>query len=319
VLHTIDGGQHWTDVTPPNFQTYSLEPTAFLRGQEAWVVGAPENAGALAGLSVVFHTADGGRTWDRRGNVYQMDPGQLQMLDSDHGWFTTTGQCTSQCTDQGMRISVTLDGGQHWRVVMNSDPLKPTAPSAIPPRCGKHGPTFDNLVTGWVTARSIGGRPFFFTTGDGGQTWTIRTLSPPPGFSATAFADCFCDVAAPVFVGPSTGALTLSITGPDGTARSFLYTTTSGGNSWVPHSLPQVDPVALSMVSSEDMYVLQTGNLYRSRDGARSWTQVSRDPVLAGATVDFLSVDSGFGLGSSLARTLDGGRNWTVLTPRLAG
>jgi photosystem II stability/assembly factor-like uncharacterized protein len=319
VVHTVDSGQHWTNVRPHNFKTYSLEPTAFIGAEDAWVVGAPENTGALAGLSVVLHTVDSGRTWDQRGDVYQMEPGQLQMLDADHGWFTTTGQCTSQCTDQGMSISATVDGGEHWRAIMNTDPLQPTPPSAIPPRCGKHGPTFNNLMTGWVTARCIGGKPFFFTTGDGGRTWTTQSLPPPPGFSATAFADCFCDIGAPTFVAPSTGALTLSVTGPDGIGHSFLYTTANGGGSWVPHSLPQIDPAVLNVVSSADAYVLQAGDFYKTRDGGRSWTQVSNNPVLVGATLDFLTVETGFVLGSSLARTLDGGQTWTVVTPLLAG
>ncbi len=114
------------------------------------------------------------------------------------------------------------------------------------------------------------------------------------------------------------------MTGPDGIGRSFLYTaalytTANGGGSWVPHSLPQIDPAVLNVVSSADAYVLQASDLYKTRDGGRSWTQVSNNPVLAGATLDFLTVETGFVLGSSLARTLDGGQTWTVATPLLAG
>jgi photosystem II stability/assembly factor-like uncharacterized protein len=318
VLRTVDGGLHWSNVTPSRFQTYSLEPAAFLGEDEAWLVGPPEITGSLGGVSVAFHTRDGGRTWDEGGAVYQMEPGLLQMLDSEHGWFTTTGQCTSQCTDQGMTISSTVDGGQHWQTVMKSDPLLPVPPGAVPPRCGKQGPAFENPTTGWVTARCIGGKPFFFRTIDGGRTWTSQSLPPPPGLSASAFADCFCEIRAPTFITPSVGALTINVTGADSVGRSFWYSTADAGRSWTPQRLPQTVPAILDLLSPEDAYDLQGGNLYRTLDGGTSWTRVSSDPVLAGATIDFVSIDNGFALGSSMARTSDGGRHWTPVTPQLA-
>lgn len=71
VLHTQDGGQHWTIVSPPTLGSQSFDglPSDFLDARNAWLIKPSstqyiqsENKQPPANAQL-FHTSDGGKTW----------------------------------------------------------------------------------------------------------------------------------------------------------------------------------------------------------------------------------------------------------------
>jgi hypothetical protein len=106
---TADGGRHWERVEPPkpcNFYPTTISP---LNAHEIWI-GCGLAAGAGAGISAAFESADGGKSWmerrqDTRGyflnlqalskSLVVMTYGSLPMITYDGGrtWKNTPIQC----------------------------------------------------------------------------------------------------------------------------------------------------------------------------------------------------------------------------------
>lgn len=97
VLKTIDGGKNWniTDVKNDNFTAVHASGI-----NEAWTCGYNGN---------IFHTKDGGNTWERKRNGNDLTKPRYQLLDI---LFTDTlhGYAIGE---KGLFI-YTDDGGNHW-------------------------------------------------------------------------------------------------------------------------------------------------------------------------------------------------------------
>ncbi|MGH2980063.1 MAG: WD40/YVTN/BNR-like repeat-containing protein [Solirubrobacterales bacterium] len=142
---------------------------------------------------------------------------------------------------------------------------------------------------------------------DGGQTfarlpWTASDARCPAG------------VVAPDFLADETGYLLLD----DGS----VLRTTDGGRTWARRTAVPGTRAAGEMFAptdaafttpTEGVAATAQGRLYRTTDGAQSWTLV-RETGPAVRDVHFISPMSGFAAGDGgLLRTLDGGATWLQL------
>jgi photosystem II stability/assembly factor-like uncharacterized protein len=108
VLHTTDGGRHWT-VQMRNDNSFPLVGVCFVDALHGWAVAS---TGTLVGY--IIATDDGGRTWVEQFGAGPMD--SVHFTDALHG---TVQGWDGNSPDQKPITLTTSDGGKHW-VVRNS-------------------------------------------------------------------------------------------------------------------------------------------------------------------------------------------------------
>jgi photosystem II stability/assembly factor-like uncharacterized protein len=216
IYHTANGGATWAE------QTYAAEEARitftgvdFVDALHGWVVGFHHVFGTDEG--VIFHTQDGGETWERQSpNFSLMD---VQFADTLRGYAVGFDYIGAQ----GPPVVRTLDGGVTWeKVVMRDNDLEGLFAVSVnaqrvvalgdydllaisddpwgfyEPPLGKNLFTqeymnihyvfqdvfFTDELNGWA----VGSRSFLpihlgqviFHTGDGGKTWVKQYEQAPP-------------------------------------------------------------------------------------------------------------------------------------------
>jgi photosystem II stability/assembly factor-like uncharacterized protein len=253
---TGDGGQRWESAETP-FGPARLQ---FLDAQSGWALFV---AGAAAGSAPadIFHTTDSGRTWTK---VYGIDPAQedpdglpfsgmkngLAFVDETHGWVTGSVPMEGYAW-----LFRTEDGGQTWQqqplalpdayanAMLSIDP-----PRFFSPQAGILPVLLSAETPAWV----------FYTTLDGGATWT----------ATTPVAGGLYD-----FISPQEGRVW------DG---KLLQATKDGGLTWTPLEtnvdltglLAQLDFVSGTTGWALAMDAEGNTMLYKTVDGGESWIRI---------------------------------------------
>jgi photosystem II stability/assembly factor-like uncharacterized protein len=162
VLRTVDGGRHWTDVSPGG-DTGDLE----FRDIEAWdELHAVILSIGTGGDSRIYRTDDGGRHWKQGFRNHSKDA----FYDCLGFWDQRHGLAMSDPVHGKFRILVTKNGGRSWA-------KRPG--SGMPPALdGEFGFAASGtcLVTAgkadaWIASGGAAARVFHTT--DRGRTWTV--------------------------------------------------------------------------------------------------------------------------------------------------
>ena len=124
---------------------------------------------------------------------------------------------------QAQALYTSNDGGHSWRFVSRTE-VSRVRPRTLPFGCDKSGFGFATTSRGWAGGYCPGGRPFFYRSDDGGHSWRRRQL---PGL-----AQCACDVSAPHFFTPRSGALDVIGFTMGGKPFVRVYWTSDGGERW---------------------------------------------------------------------------------------
>ncbi len=254
-FRTSDGGQTWKSTDVP----FSGGQIFFLDAQDGWVLFANDcGAGSCGGN--LYATQDGGDTWQvvttiepTNGNPpgkipFSGDKSGVTFLTPQRGWVTGSIPMTDYSY-----LFMTADGGKTWTqqkltlpqgytsVMLNIDP-----------------PRFFSVTDG-ILPVSIAGESFveaFYTTKDGGLTWTPGVPVGPAGsYDFVSMQDGFVwnggtlhathdggqtwsaikpnvdlnqNLTGIDFVNPTTGWAAAM----NGEGKSFLYQTTDGGKTW---------------------------------------------------------------------------------------
>ena len=280
-FHTSDAGQTWQKGTiRANESLITAGPyyeVTAISTQEAWAletrVEGASVGGALYGMTGLYHTTDGGKTWKQASNP----PGGGQnnyapaiSFTDQHTGIVTSGPLTS--SHPGATVALTQDGGASWRSirVQSPDPAHWKldaifSPQFLTPNDGIFMGAFKNLATGneGLTV---------FSTHDGGQTWTnapMENVGGPGGNAEAKFFD------------PQRGYV-LAYRSPTGPLQ--FYTTSDGGQHWnmIPLNLPKhYGAMGTPSIDSLDFRSLTIGwaleyptSLYSTADGSKTWTQV---------------------------------------------
>ena len=313
VLHSIDGGAHWTTFgyppsagqavqqncklgTPPCFQQTLNAQVGFVNPREGWVF-SQEGTYTVADL---FRTTDAGAHWamtridikaafnvdvgkgvaDPKGNVDHSLNGKLVFHDSSNGWFLTY---------PSWDIFITHDGGSSWQKQSIPRPAGTSADLiAIVDSVRLFSNARDGVLSLRVRAPSwVGPAPpsaiptwYVYSTSDGGAHWSKPTHPPsvdvptqPPG--PPAFVDMTFDfIDATHWVGwPQPPAM-----GP-APLQGFMQTSDAGGH-WAVLPAP----------------AFQVSGWFEFLDPSHGW------------------VYGGDSSGSRLYRTSDGGVTWVSLS-----
>jgi photosystem II stability/assembly factor-like uncharacterized protein len=231
ILHTTDGGLHWSGAAPQlpaRYSSYGLSKVLFTTNLDGWVFGSNglalhttdagsswlpsmigegwdlyaaffinEDSGWVAGdHAVIFRTTNGGAVWSQEAFdtcdwLYSMF-----FVDHLHGWAVG---------DEGTVLS-TADGGDHWEVIATAvaDWLADVY--------------FVNPQKGWATGDSAA----VFVTTDAGVTWTLQTR----GTALTAWDIQFVDSVNGWVAGGTPPNTPMPATG-------LVLHTSDAGNTWV--------------------------------------------------------------------------------------
>ncbi len=270
VWRTSDGGQTWTMSGLLPLQTdidiYQPGQIYFADAHNGWQL-AHLGAGMGHDYIDVFHTADGGMTWER-----VVDPDQenlpmscsktgLAFVDPQHGWVS--GDCHG--LTPGVYLYHTDDGGLTWQ------PVTLPAPNAVPDLftnpadlCAAQPPAFISSTDGAIlvscTLNPSGQvRDWLYVSADGGATWLARAL--PAGGGR---------------VQVSTGGLGWYIGG------GGFYRTQDGGKGWELLSRVAWEGQPDFIDANTGWVIAQSTTasaLVKGQDGGRHWQKIK--PVIA--------------------------------------
>ncbi len=249
LLWTTDGGIHWRDITPnpypggdPRESTITqVEPehisdVYFIDTRRGWVLFCCGNLGPAKSPQEdwveydLAMTSDSGASWsvakvklpaDKHIMDADMNGGQVQFLDSLHGWLNLTECAGHSCAGE---LFATSDGGQTWR--QTSDDYVSTGAFLI-----------QTLKVGWQVDP-----PSWFeqnqqrllVTRDGANSWQQVTMPNPRLFRGNATVDEYDDL--PIFENGKHGFVRVTYAtyglSIKPMAAMVLFETTDGGLSW---------------------------------------------------------------------------------------
>jgi photosystem II stability/assembly factor-like uncharacterized protein len=283
ILHTTDGGRHWTTKSPPWWYAYETSALALLDRRRAWAVGSEGYDG-----SAILKTTDGGRSWGwQTGKTVQYLLG-VDFLDPYHGWLVGS---------RGTLLR-TADGGRTWngsRGVSDTD-LWSVA--------------FVDAAHGWVAGGNAAATEGVIRhTGDGGATWATQAdVAGSVIYKIRAIDD---SQAWAVGGNAVSGGGVILHTSDGGASWQTQYG--GGGAPWLSG--------ATFLDASTGWVVGEHGTVLRTGDGGLTWTTVgvpTREDLTA---VWFTDAANGWivGDGEAMLHTIDGGTTWTTTVADVTG
>jgi len=257
----------------------------FVSEQAGWLAGGK---GEQSGGAILY-TEDGGKAWTTQLGDFQSSDSAVRMLrfiDPKTGWAV-------QDTGGGDARLLHTSDGQNWNQT-----------GAIPVHVADYA--FTSAVHGlYVEGDRIG------LTNDGGQRWnTVATCNVEAqvnGLTQTAH----CGYTAIHFPTPGTG-YAVAKGGPNG--MFILFKTVDGGATWQGSTiLGDRDAQDVFFIDANTGYVRtgypDTGRLFRTADGGRTFTGVGASP---GDRIKFADPGVGWSFHyGKLSYTTTGGDRWT--------
>jgi len=329
ILHTVDGGITWKDVTPPqlislrNHSYYFSGSMAVLDDNTAWAIangGYPLDSKWLYGT--VWHTDNGGLSWKPGNPIYIFQAGpqmivngfdtKLDFADTQDGWLRATIQgVMGHSFNAWFR---TTDGGLTWKRFLSPDICSDYV------RCdylfvgGMHGfrtvPAMDGV---WSTVGEIQTSQAWQIekTVDGGATWSRIDLLPPTDLVASLFsgqdyqpskiADFKINIKQRVrqFGARAIGLrMDFAVYSAEVTAhplfeRGFYYISEDGGQTWQPF-LFSGDLFLLTDVTGWRFFSQGDGyRLQKTTNGGTTWSPVGKEISEAGS-IQFVDDHTGW-------------------------
>jgi len=274
IMQTENGGATWAirGSFPLN------KAVDFVNASHGWVCG----------LSTVWSTRNGGRTWtakDLRHNWYLDD---IVFTDASHGWAVGYRETDHGAHDYPIVVA-TSDGGVSWHA------------QHLPAGEGElSSVSFADAEQGWVVGHGLGdnGGSIVLATTDGGATWSPQSAGTDEWLSSVTFVD------------RGHGWLT---------GGGKVLATTDGGSDWTANA-PGIGAVAVSF--SDDLNgvcVGSLGGIATSDDGGAVWQVRGSVSPAAGfpmlADITFADGSHGWAVGSdAILATTDGGATWESQT-----
>lgn len=150
IYKSNDGGYHWTPIPIPDEllgtdkYAYAID---FVTPDVGWVTIDRQS---------LFHTIDGGQTWERQ---YLTEDSLLVTLPATYFFDEQRGVISTL-----VGLYATEDGGEHWEMVVYT-----------PPNAYVEKITFVNDSIGWAIGHNL---EQSYKTVDGGQNWELMEIQP---------------------------------------------------------------------------------------------------------------------------------------------
>jgi PKD repeat protein/photosystem II stability/assembly factor-like uncharacterized protein len=165
---TVDGGLNWAVLLvqslPPDDPDFYIETASmdWLDENTGWV-SLKRQTGANFSAGTLFHTTDGGRSWRRYSPPLG---GPVYFVNGQVGWMTG-GPANTQ-------LYQTLDGGLTWEDVALPAGTETQISALYPPAFSSP----ENGVLALVALQGEAYQAFFFSTTNGGRTWSQVSTMP---------------------------------------------------------------------------------------------------------------------------------------------
>ncbi|MEV0799302.1 oxidoreductase [Kribbella sp. NPDC050281] len=212
VVRTLDGGQSWENVTPPDAGGLTFRDVRAFGRDHVLALASGESQG-----SRIYRTVNGGATWRLVFENWEKEAfyNGIAFFDAIHGLAMSDPVLGT------FRILTTDDGGWTWKVA----PTK-GMPDALPDEFGRATGTC--LVTkgphdAWFGTQPSDANARVFHTDDRGRTWSVADTpipgDPEFGIASLAFWD-------------TRHGLALGGGDPSSNKPSVVARTTNGGRTW---------------------------------------------------------------------------------------
>ncbi len=262
IWKTTDGGMNWIKSIikmDGTLEAFSISHVFFVDAQNGWLL-AHVGAGMNHDYIVIYHTTDGGTTWNSVVDPINNDAGVqscqkngLVFVDARNGWLT--GTCNGMAA--GVLLFHTQDAGKTWRSVVLPSPQNHPGlfqdPNAV---CGSQFPKAEGInielvaVCKQMNASLDQPITILNTSADGGASWAQQEI---PGGILNYL--------------PENGLLVLS------DKRSL---STDGGSTWI--DLPQApNGKSAQFIEMKTGWILAaTGDeIYLTLDGGNTWESIT--------------------------------------------
>lgn len=257
LLHTTDGGKHWSPVGRVPDGTF----LHFISSREAFLGNQ--------------HSTDGGKTWSKLAVPASMT-GEAYFHDAKNGWAVTR-------KDGEFDIQRTTDGGKTWKAVM-SRKLEGDLNGAVIRSAGTNDAWVECVGGSGMSQTSYS----LFHTKDGGKNWqTVIANSTAGGGPAPGFP--LNQNTGPVNQGAKPGPL--YVVSPDVAYMggecpacdnpNTVGKTTDGGKTWINSkaAFPGYAGELLAIADAKHGWWICTDNkepsvMYTTSDGGEHWTKV---------------------------------------------
>ncbi len=298
----------------------ALADVCFVDRATGWAVGD---------RGVIWHSRDGGATWQQQTSGVECGLNSVFFLDSRRGW-AVGGECRSYANSSRGVVLRTIDGGENWTAVPR--PMLPLLAQV------KFFDANRGVAIGQATSFYPAG---LFVTQDGGETWQALPADRAGGWSAGDFLDIETGAVA----GPAGRFATLArrrvVHSPQATAslRSFhalrlvaptggwlvgdgglVMTTGDLGHTWQTPSAELPEAVAghfdFHAVAVQGPQVWVAGSpgtrVFHSPDGGQSWQAAPTGHQAPVRALAFADSEHGWAVGElgCILATRDGGRTW---------
>ncbi|HEY5313399.1 MAG TPA: YCF48-related protein, partial [Pirellulales bacterium] len=312
------------------------QSTAVAANPPAWTADAslrdvamvdPQTGWAVGDRGVIWHTADGGRTWEIQPSGVACTLNSVQFIDRLHGWVAGGYQRPYSRRSAGVLLR-THDGGQTWQ----SD-LQPLLPALKSIR-------FFNANEGW--ALGLATQAFaagLFVTEDGGRSWAPVIAADTyeweaadfvnPRFGALAGGRGQMRIVRRRAIEPAealalglrhTHGLRLAadstgwLTGDGG----LLLATADSGRHWKLPAAAAPLPEGFEgwAIAARGQQVWIAGSpgsvIWHSADAGHTWTAQPTNSLVPIRALEFVDHEHGWAVGSLglILSTADGGRTW---------
>jgi photosystem II stability/assembly factor-like uncharacterized protein len=252
VVHTVDRGRSWRNVTPPGGAAKMFRDVEATDRDHAVVL-------ASGSPSQIYRTADGGATWQ-----VVFEDASLSAYYSCMAFFDRRrGLAVSDPVDGRIRLAGTEDGGHSWHILRNV----------------KMPPAIDNesLISTGTCLQAAGTDAWFgtstpagvnnrvFTTRDGGRSWSVAT-TPLPGGDATGILSLsFRDPRHGVAIGSDPRQ-------PSDTTRKAAAISSDGGRTWTLGGATSGLRTSVSWLPGQSRTLIAVGRGSDiSTDGGQTW------------------------------------------------
>lgn len=340
---TTNDARTWTTVTPPGAPALLSTPYATvvlhaLNGDRAWLAVTEATAATMFGTAVhttvVYVTANGGRTWRASAALKVQGFAEfLSLSGSRYGWLLEDlGSAVAPGAAMDVDYVVlyrTTDGGLRWSRAAEVVPPQQSgySRSGLPVMCDKAGLELASPTTGWLLGDCNKLAWAARVSRDGGVKFSTQALPIP----ASACTRDGCFMFGPQFIG-QTGFLTIG----RAPAAPFFLISHNLGLTWKRGSVPSGggDYPRIQFFTPSDGILVSEGPqgaighvFYTTGNGGSTWAAVpqGRSFTQLGVGFDFVSVRVGYAWilgadapGSSapqMYRTTNSGRTWEAFEP----
>ena len=301
ILHTDDGGQHWSP--QPSGVVCTLNSVYFADARTGWAAGGMAWPYLHDTSGVVLATRDGGLTW-RREPVLLPALHKIRFLTDRQGWAIGCSSAMYPCG-----VFLTRDGGRSWQPASSGGAIGLTAGDLYDGRNAILGGVCGQLATigdGDFARRAAGDCPDFR------RPSTERSWDSRPGENGTVpFAGNLRGVHAMQVVPPSYGWLA-----GDG---GWIALTGDRGGTWrpplgkPPASAALFDFAALAVRGGKCWIAGTPGTrIFSTPDAGRTWSAASTGITVPLRAIAFADDQHGWAVGQlgAILATNDGGQTW---------